>query len=309
MILRRGILLCIFAYATAEDVLQLHDVLKLFCVDAVGVVDVSVAVGESQHLGAQLNALPGCILCHVARARDEHLLACQGDVARGEHRLKEIHHSVARGFGAYERAAEGCALAGEHALELVGEFLVLPEEVAHLASAHADVAGRHVFIGTYVAVELVHESLAEAHHLAFALAARRKVAAALGSSHGQGGERVLESLLEGKELQDAQIHRLVVAQAAFVGTYGVVVLYAVAHVGAHVAGVVGPRDAELQYAVGDAEALYEVGSLEFGVQVVLVLNGCQDLRHCLYVLRLSGKTLFQIFNYVSCFHHAYFFEK
>ena len=57
-----------------------------------------------------------------------------------------------------------------------------------------------------MAVKLVHESLTETHHLSIALAAGREVGAALASAHGQSGERVLESLLESKEFEDAEIH-------------------------------------------------------------------------------------------------------
>ena len=186
----------------------------------------------------------------------------------------------------------------------MGELLVLSEEETYLASTYADVAGRHVNVGTDMAVELVHESLAEAHHLSLALAAGREVGTALGTAHGQRGERVLEGLLEGEELQDTEVHRLVVAQTAFVRADGVVVLDAVAHVGLNLALVVGPGDAELDDSIGDAEALHEIVFLKFGVLVVLFFDGGEHLAHCLDVLRLIGESSFQILYYLCCVHNC-----
>ena len=83
------------------------------------------------------------------------------------------------------------------------------------------------------------------------------------------------------------------AYAAFVRAYGVVVLYAVAHVRLHVALVVHPCHTEGDDAVGDAQAFNEVGAVEFGVTVVLVLDCAEDLADGLYILRLVGEALLQ----------------
>ena len=90
-------------------------------------------------------------------------------------------------------------------MELRGELLVHAKEIANLASAHSDVACRHIHIGTNDLIELHHESLTETHDLGIALAARSKVRAAFATAHGQCGERILEGLLEAEELQYAQI--------------------------------------------------------------------------------------------------------
>jgi hypothetical protein len=84
-----------------------------------------------------------------------------------------------------------------------------------------------------VAVELGHERLAEAHHLVVALALGVEVRAALAAAHGQRGQRVLEDLLEGEELEDAEVDRGVEAQAALVGADGAVELDAEAAVDLH----------------------------------------------------------------------------
>jgi len=50
-------------------------------------------------------------------------------------------------------------LAGDHTHELVPQLLVLAEHVADLGGGAPDVSGRHVGVGPYVAVQLVHEGL------------------------------------------------------------------------------------------------------------------------------------------------------
>ncbi len=189
----------------------------------------------------------------------------------------------------------------------MGELLVLAEQVAYLATANTDVAGGNVLVRTDHAVQLVHECLAEAHHLSVALAARREIRTTLCTTHRQCRQRVLEGLFEGQELQDTQVYALVVAQTAFVRADGVVVLDAVSHVGLHIPLVVHPCHAELIDTVGHAKALNEVGLLEFRVFVVLLLNGWKYLTDGLDILRLVGKSLFQIFYNLCCIHNLFLF--
>ena len=70
----------------------------------------------------------------------------------GQHLVDEVERAVARSLGTQYGAAPLHALAGEHALELVRQLLVLAVQVAYLAGTHADVAGGHVLVGAYVAV-------------------------------------------------------------------------------------------------------------------------------------------------------------
>ena len=87
----------------------------------------------------------------------------------------------------------GQALAGEDAVVLVADALVLAEQVADLTAANADITGGHIGIGADVAVQLGHKALAEAHNLGVALALGVKVRAALAAAHGQAGQAVLEA--------------------------------------------------------------------------------------------------------------------
>jgi len=157
----------------------------------------------------------------------------------------EVDGAVAGGFRAHQAAAVGQALAGEYAGGVVAEFLHHAGHEADLARAHADVAGRHVGVRAEVAVQLQHQRLTEAHHLALALALGVEVRAALAAAHGQGGQRVLEGLLEGQELQDRQVHRGVEAHAALERADGRAVLHAEGAVDVGAAAVVGPGHAEL----------------------------------------------------------------
>src|SRR5699024_1113456 len=114
-------------------------------------------------------------------------------------------------------AAPSGALAGEHAgLVLVGDALVLAEQVADLATAHADVPGGDVPGLTDVAVQLGHEGLAEPHHFGIRLALRVEVATALAAADGHAGQGVLEDLLEAADLHGAQRDGRVEPQAALV---------------------------------------------------------------------------------------------
>ena len=216
----------------------------LLLIQSFRIVDKAVGVGQGHDLGAQGHRLLGGVLGDVAGAGHDHGLAFEALAAGGEHLLGEVADAVAGGLRAEEAAAPGDALAGQRAGELVTQALVLAEHEADLAAAHADVAGRHVGVGADVALELGHEALAEAHDLGVGLAARVEVGAALAATHREGGQGVLEGLLEGEELQDAEVDAGVETDTAFVRAEGAVHLYTVSPVDMDFALVVGPGDAE-----------------------------------------------------------------
>ena len=161
-----------------------------------------------------------------------------------EHLGGEVDDAVAGGLGPDQRPPQFTPLPVMHAGELVGDALVLPEEVADLALAHADVAGGDVGELADVAAELGHERLAEPTDLGVALALGVEVRPALAAAHGQRGEGVLEHLLEGQELEDTEVDRRMEPQAAFVGPDGAVHLDPIPPVDLDVALVVDPVDAE-----------------------------------------------------------------
>src|SRR5690606_22233852 len=143
----------------------------------------------------------------VSGPGDDDLLALEGLAPLLEHLLREEDGAVSGRLGAHLRAAPGQALAGEDTgLVVVGDALVLAEEVPQLTTADADVTGRHVRVLTDVAVELGHEGLAEAHDLGIRATLGVEVGAALAAADGHAGQGVLEDLLEAEELDDRQVH-------------------------------------------------------------------------------------------------------
>src|SRR5690606_24866430 len=193
----------------------------------------------------QLHGFLDGVLRDIARAGDRNLQTFERTAGLLEHFLGEIHRTVAGRFGTDQRTTEAQALARKHAVGAVRQFLHHAGHIADFALAHADVAGRHVGVGADMAEQLAHESLAEAHHFARALALGIEIRTALAAAHGQRGERVLQGLFEGQELKDRQVHRRVKADAALVGADGGVVLNAIAAVDPHFALIVHPGDTEL----------------------------------------------------------------
>ncbi len=120
-------------------------------------------------------------------------------VALLEHVLHEVEGAETCSLGTYAAAAELC-LAGECAVVLVDEAFVHTVHISYFASAHADVAGGHVAVGTEVLPEAEHECLAEAHDFAVALATGRS-RCRLCAAHGKGGEGVFECLLEARNFR------------------------------------------------------------------------------------------------------------
>ena len=89
---------------------------------------------------------------------------------------------------------------------------------------------------------------------------------------------------------------------AFVRADGIVVLYAVTHVGLDVAFVVHPGHAELIYTVRNTQPFDEVHFVEFRMFVVFFFDCAQHFFYCLMILRFIRKSSFQIFQYFCCIH-------
>ncbi len=186
----------------------------------------------------------------VAGAGDQHALAVEVAPAPVQHLLREIDGAVAGGLGTHQAAAEGQALAGEDAGGLVRQLLHHAGHEADLAAAHADIAGRHIGVRAEMAIQLGHQRLAEAHHLAVRLALGIEIGTALAAAHRQRRQRVLEGLLEAEELEHRQVDGRMEAHAALVRADGRAVLHAEGAVDLHLALVVGPCHAELDHALG-----------------------------------------------------------
>ena len=227
------------------------------------------------------------MLGHVAASGDQTALALQGVASLCQHLGGEVDHAVACGLGPDQGPAPAQPLAGENAPELVREALVHAEEIADLPAAHADVAGRDVGVGSDVAEQLTHEALTEAHDLGVALALGVEVGPSLAPAHGQGGEGVLEDLLESQELEDAQIDRRVEAQAALVGADGRVHLHAEATLHLDLALVVHPGYPEHDDALRLDQALHDLGPPVLGVAIDDDGDGVDHFADGLVELRLG----------------------
>jgi hypothetical protein len=116
------------------------------------------------------------------------------------------------------------ALTSEDTNPLVAELLVLAKHECDFTSTSTDVTSRNIRVRTDMALELGHESNAEAADFIVTLALRVEVGAALATTHGKARERILERLLEAKELQDRKVNGGVKAKAALVWAKGRVVL-------------------------------------------------------------------------------------
>ena len=214
----------------------------------------------------------------------------------GEHFVYEVETSETSSLGTYERTAVFETLAGEDAAEVAGELLVLSEEEADFAAAHADVAGRNVDLRTDVAIELVHEGLAETLHFGLALAAGAEVGTTLATAHGERSEGILEGLLKSEELEYGEVYGSVETQTALVGTDGAVELHAVAEVHLNLALVVYPRHTEGDDALGLYETFEQTLGLEFGMLVVNVLDGYQHFTDSLEEFCLTGMAGLQLLH-------------
>jgi hypothetical protein len=146
-----------------------------------------------------------------------------------------------------------------------------------VATTDADVAGRDISELTDVAVQLGHERLAEAAHLGVAPPLRVEIRPALGPTDGQGGQRVLEDLLEREELEQPQIHGRVEAEPTLVGTDRAAHLHAEAPVELDLAAVVDPRDSEDDDPLGLRHAFQDLVRLKLGVFIENGLQGLVDL--------------------------------
>ena len=153
---------------------------------------------------------------HCPSPRQQRLVL-EVDALGIEHVLDEVQEAVARRFRARQRAPVIDALSRQHAgIVAVTDALVLTEEIANLAAADADIAGRSVDIRTDMAIEFRHEALAEVHGLIVAAAVRVEIRAALGAANRQSRQGILVDLFESQKLQDIECDARMEAQAALV---------------------------------------------------------------------------------------------
>ena len=106
----------------------------------------AVGIGQGHDLAAKLSCLFGSEDGYVSGAGNDHGFALEGVVPHGlEHFLGQVAKTIACGLGTHQRAAEGQALAGEHARRVgAPNMTVLAKEEADFPGANTDIAGGHV---------------------------------------------------------------------------------------------------------------------------------------------------------------------
>src|ERR1700681_4230516 len=192
-------LLGVLADASTLHVLQLDDPSQLVAIDAIRIVDDAVRIRYADRLRSEIKQLLNRVLRNIAAAGDQAELAFERVLPALQHLVGEVHAAIAGGLRTNQRTAPVQALAREDAGEFIPQPLVLAEQEADLAPAHADVARRNVRVRSDVPRQFGHEALAEAHHFVVALALGIEIAPALAAAHGQRGERILEDLFERQE--------------------------------------------------------------------------------------------------------------
>ena len=140
-----------------------------------------------------------------------------------------------------------------------------------------------------MAIQLVHEALAERHNLAVAFPLRVKIASALAAADGQTGQRILKDLLKAEELDDAQIDARMQAQTALIRTDCAGELHAEAVVHLHLPLVIHPRHAEENLPLRHGQPLKQ--SLPAISFLIALDDRTQRVKHftnSLMKLRLAG---------------------
>ena len=146
------------------------------------------------------------------------------------------------------------------------------------------------------------------HNLHIRLSLRIEIRPSFAAAHRQRGKRILESLLESEEFQNRLVDRGMETDTAFIRADGIVVLHTVAHIVLHAPLIVDPRHTEREYAVGDAQTLYQIVAFELGMLIVDFLNRGNHFFHSLQVFRLVRKPAAQIVDNFSSFHSNVMFS-
>ena len=283
----------VFGNAAALDLLEpLHQ----RNVDARRVVHVAAGVGHCHDLCAELLRLFAGIKCNISGARNHNGAPVEALSGTFQHFLREVAQAVARRLCSLQAAAVAQPLARQCAVEFVVQALVLAEEVADLAAAHADVPGRHIGVRADVLVQLDHKALAETHDLRVGFPLGVEIAAALCAADGQARQAVFEDLLEAEEFDDALIDRGVEAQTALIRADGIVELHAEAAVDVDMSAVVRPRHAEFDHAIRFDQALqharFQINRVRFNDR----LQRGEHLPHRLMEFRFPGIPLLHPFD-------------
>ena len=304
MILRLRSVVQILGYTAA---LHFLDLLESRQIDAFRIVYPARGVGAGHYLRAHLLRLLDGVDGNVAGAGNRDGLAGDVDAVALEHFLRDVEKAVSGSLRSRQGAAVGQSLSGKHALVYVADPLILSEQIADLSGSRSDISGGNVRIRPDMSVQLGHEALAEGHHFPVGFSLGIEIRAALAASDGKSGQGVLEHLLKAKELDDAEIHGRMQAQASLVGSDGAVELYAVAGVHLNLSLIVHPRYAEDHLALRIYQP-FQQRFLSVGLLICLDHDseGLQNLLYSLMEFRLRGVFLNDLSDNLIYVRHSFF---
>ena len=137
-----------------------------------------------------------------------------------------------------------------------------------------------------VTVQLGDKRLTEAHNLVVRTALRIEIRATLTTTHWEGCERVLECLLEGKELHNREVYRCMEADTTLVWAECAIHLNTETTINLNLTTVVQPRYTEHNYTLRLCDALQYFELLQSRVCNDIWSQRLSHLTNCLVELGL-----------------------
>src|SRR6267143_4133467 len=107
--------------------------------------------------------------------------------------------------------------------------------------------------------QLRHQSLTETHYFEIGFSFRVEIGSAFSPAHRQSSERILEHLFEGKELQNAEIHRGMKSQSALIGADCAIHLDPESPIDVKVALIIAPRHPKHDHPFRLDDSLQDLG--------------------------------------------------
>ena len=267
--------------------MHLLDFLQGCDIDSVRIVDPSGRIRAGDDLRAKLLSLLDRVDRDVPCTGNCDGLSLDVSSVLLQHRLQEVDQTIACRLCSCKRATVGKSLSGQNALIAAGQSLVLSVQISDLTSADTDVPCRDVCVRADMAVQLIHEALAECHDFPVRLSLRIKVGTALAAPDRKPCQRILEGLLKAEELQRSKRDRRVKTKSSLVRPDGAVELDAVPVVDLNLPLVIYPRNTEHDDTLRRRQSLQKRFSSVF---LLLLLDrrakGTQNLLHSLMELRL-----------------------
>ena len=126
------------------------NLLNYLVVDPVLIVHKAVGIRDGQDRCAQLGCLLRSVGSHVTGTRNLHALTSELFTVSLQHGVRVVQQAKAGCFRTGQTTTVAQTLTGQNARLVPIEAAILAEHVANLAATNADIAGRHVHVGTNI---------------------------------------------------------------------------------------------------------------------------------------------------------------